>query len=242
MTQITLSKTNCYYLENEYGNLLIDTGYAHDKDLFLKQLGEAGIAIEDIRYLLLTHHHDDHCGLVSFLVEENPDLVVIMHSLCAHLVSKGYNAREYGGRWCSRRMQTLTSAYKKFDKNWTLTFPPYFAGPHDLLLDFSRGSVPFLDYTILSTPGHTPDSISLLSHDGSLFIGDGAANFLQFAGTHYAPPFITDINRFYETWKELLTLPIARIYPAHGKSFSPEKLKKHLGALKESKMPLFAWD
>jgi glyoxylase-like metal-dependent hydrolase (beta-lactamase superfamily II) len=137
-------------------------------------------------------------------------------------------------------MKVLTSVYKKFDKNWSSSFPPYLAGSHDLLLDFSRGSVPFLDYTIIATPGHTPDSISLLDSEGCLFAGDAAANFLQFAGTHYAPPFITDLNRFYATWKELLALPLKRIYPAHGKSFSPDKLKKHMHSLKECKMEDFS--
>ncbi len=62
MKQIKLGMVICYYLQNEGGNILIDTGYVYDKALFLRRLAEEEISIGDITYILLTHHHDDHCG------------------------------------------------------------------------------------------------------------------------------------------------------------------------------------
>ncbi|MDY0289874.1 MAG: MBL fold metallo-hydrolase [Sphaerochaeta sp.] len=232
MKQIKLGMVNCYYLQSDQGNILIDTGYAHDKALFLARLAKSGIAIDDIAYILLTHHHDDHCGLVTSLLEHNPKIQLIMHPLCSSLTAKGCNTSEYGGAWCSRRMKMLMALYKKFNVKRSSTYPPFSGREQDILLDFSHGPVLFHGYTIIPTPGHTPDSISLLDGRGNLFCGDASANFLHFAGTKYAPPIITDLQEFYETWKKLLDLPIQQIYPGHGKSFAPDRLEHNLHALK----------
>jgi len=232
MKQIKLGMVNCYYLQHDEGNILIDTGYVHDKDLFLARLAKEGIAIDDISYILLTHHHDDHCGLVTYLLDHNSEIQLIMHPLCSNLTAKGCNATEYGGTWCSRLMKILMVSYEKFNVKRSSTYPSFSGREHDLLLDFSHGPVLFHGYTIIPTPGHTPDSISLLDDKGNLFCGDGAANFLQFAGTKYAPPIITNLQEFYETWKKLLDLSIQQIYPGHRKSFTTDKLEHNLYALK----------
>jgi glyoxylase-like metal-dependent hydrolase (beta-lactamase superfamily II) len=241
MKQIALGKVNCYFLSNDAGNILVDTGYCQDKELFLSILEKEGIGIADISYVLLTHHHNDHCGLVAYLLEQKPEIQLIMHFLCANLTRRGCNASEYGGKWCSKRMKVLMSWYSKFDKKSSSTYPPFSSRAHDLLLDFSRGPVPFHGFTIIPTPGHTPDSIGLFDDKGNFFCGDAAANFLQFAGTKYAPPLISNLTSFYDTWEKLLEYPIQRIYPGHGKCFSPSRLRRYKNALKEEKLPSFDW-
>ncbi|WP_320130311.1 MBL fold metallo-hydrolase [uncultured Sphaerochaeta sp.] len=239
MNILSLSKTNCYVLRSKEGTLLIDTGYSYDKKRFLSLCKKQGISCSDIDYVFLTHHHDDHCGLVNFLVEQNPRIRVVMHGLCADLVAKGVNATEYGGKWASPTMKVLAGMYGKLDRNWTLSFPAYQVREIDILLDFPTPSISRLGYTIIFTPGHTPDSISLLDDEGNLFVGDAASNYLQFAQTRYAPPFLTDLKQFYLSWETLLTFPVHRIYPAHGKSFAPGALRKNLNALKEEHLPLY---
>ena len=65
---VKLGWTRCYLLECTGGYLLIDTDYARYFRLFEKKLARLRIAIGDIKYLLLTHHHDDHAGFAAELV------------------------------------------------------------------------------------------------------------------------------------------------------------------------------
>ena len=42
------------------GYLQVDTGYARDYPAYRRGLKKASIEISQIKYLFLTHHHDDH--------------------------------------------------------------------------------------------------------------------------------------------------------------------------------------
>jgi hydroxyacylglutathione hydrolase len=86
-----------------------------------------------------------------------------------------------------------------------------------------------LDGRILETPGHTVDSISILMEDGSCFAGDAAANFFQFAGTKYCVIFVCNLEQYYQSWQKIIAAGALRIFPAHGRPFGVEKLKKNLG-------------
>jgi len=65
---VKLGWTKCYLLKCTGGYLLIDTDYQKYYARFEKKLSNLGIATSDIKYLLLTHHHDDHAGFAAELV------------------------------------------------------------------------------------------------------------------------------------------------------------------------------
>lgn len=71
--------TTDYLLESSNGYLLIDTGYPKDYDKFVKKLRKKyDLKISDIAFLLLTHHHDDHAGFASKIID-NSDALLITH-------------------------------------------------------------------------------------------------------------------------------------------------------------------
>ena len=57
---IKLSKTNCYLISINNGYLLVDTGYQEDKTKFFKEISKHQIELHEIKFIFLTHHHDDH--------------------------------------------------------------------------------------------------------------------------------------------------------------------------------------
>jgi len=59
---VKLGWTHCYLLKCTGGYLLIDTDYPKYYARFEKKLANLGVKTSDIKYLLLTHHHDDHAG------------------------------------------------------------------------------------------------------------------------------------------------------------------------------------
>ena len=250
---LRLSGTNCYLLANGGRFVLIDTGYTDDWELFRTQLSRNAIQPAQISHVILTHHHDDHCGLLNNLVGENPNLKVVMSDNAKVLLTKGENDRSRGGGminagvkrlWVFKRLFLSIRLKKRVEKKNNLKFPPYFTRPNDILITEETRLKDIgidVDGVIFRTPGHSDDSISVLLDDGDCFVGDAAANFLQFAGTHYCVIFITDLDEYYGSWRTILSKNASRIFPAHGGSFPAAKLKENLGRnRKEDMIPILA--
>ena len=67
INKIRYGNTNTFLIRGTRANLLIDTDYAGTLQAFYKVIKEQGIKISDINYILATHYHPDHIGLVSEL-------------------------------------------------------------------------------------------------------------------------------------------------------------------------------
>src|SRR2546422_1180536 len=69
------------YLIKEDPITLIDTGPKTKEtvDVLRAGLQNAGISISDIRRIVLTHAHEDHCGLARVLRDEAKDAQVFVH-------------------------------------------------------------------------------------------------------------------------------------------------------------------
>ena len=238
---LPLSVTNCYLFRNGEKWVLVDTGYAQDWDLFNRRLAEVGLRVAQISHLILTHHHDDHVGFIHKLVAENATIVVTMCESTRDLLLVGRNDASHGGGLINRRIATLIGLKqfyvalktgKRRQKKDNLCFEAYAARPTDIVF---RGEPQLRDLgidaagRILSTPGHTVDSISILFDDGDCLVGDAAANMLSFAGTRNCVIFVMDLDQYYASWRKLLATGSKRILPAHGRPFSVERLSRNLG-------------
>lgn len=235
---IKLSATVCYLIPAMDKYLLIDTGYEKDRKLFKQTLSRLGISIKDIDYVLLTHHHDDHAGLLKDIKEQNPYCRIIIHAKAIDLLEKGKNDIT-NGKYINRRVAMILKIVKKLNKEWDFTFPPYTLSDNDIIIneEISLREVGInIPGKIIYTPGHTDDSISLLLDDGSCFVGDAAANMMQSMGTRYCVIFIADLEQYYRSWEKLINENVRTIYPGHGKTFCIEKLKSNLYKNKEKWM------
>ena len=240
MRELKLSVTNCYLIETGNKYLLIDTGYNEDWGLFQKRLKEAGVSISDISYILLTHHHDDHCGLLNHILEENQGIRVIMSYRAKGYLLAGKNDQSQGGRFVNKRVKLFISFIRLFDKRWKdHTFPAYQTRDIDILL---KGDTCFndigirLDGKIIEAPGHSMDSISIIFADGDCIAGDAAANFPKFLGAKYCVIIIEDLGSYYRSWRKLISEGARKIYPAHGEPFPVEKLEENLDKNREKDM------
>lgn len=223
---IRLSQTKCYLLKARDGYLLIDCGNAGDKGSLLKGIGKRRIALTDIHYLFLTHHHADHCGLLAFLLAGNPRLQVIMSRTCAGYLETGRHVQHPNEHYANPALRGVLQAFFKLNGSVADSFTPYACGPHDMLIDSDNSTLlPALGINgqILLTPGHTQDSISIVS-DTLAFVGDAARNTLNFTGTPYEPMLLYDFKICHDSWHKLLAAGAGTILPAHGKPFPAEIL------------------
>ncbi len=241
MIPLKLSVTTCYLIPAGGKYVLVDTGYEEDWELFRARLKEASVDLSQISHILLTHHHDDHCGLLDPILKENPSIRVVVSKSTAQLLRKGENDLTHGGgllnsrvAFLIRRKQFYVSVIlrKKVDKAKNLKFRPYEVRGCDVVFEgepeLRELGIP-LEGRVLETPGHTVDSVSLLFPDGDCLVGDAAAHMLGFAGTKYCVIFICDMDTYYRSWKKLLDAGAKRIFPAHGKPYSAGKLRENLG-------------
>lgn len=152
ITKIRYGNTNTFLIRGTNANLLIDTDYAGTLPAFYKAIKELGIKVSDINYVLATHYHPDHIGLVSELMEQGVKLI-IMESQTVHVhYSDSIFARE------------PHLNYKPIDESKALI----------LSFDDARSFLASLgiDGNIGSTESHSEDSIYVSLSDGSFILGD----------------------------------------------------------------------
>ncbi|MDR2157215.1 MAG: MBL fold metallo-hydrolase [Clostridiales Family XIII bacterium] len=234
--RFTLDCTQCYLLKAEDGYLLIDTGLRWTEKYFDRRLQKTGIDVDDIKTLFLTHCHDDHCGLLQYVVGRNPKIRVILHEIAAERLRSGHNyfvpesgIPSKGGVLLSRTLRVVS----KQDG----AFPPYDIREKDIVIrgdddEILRGLG--VDGTIIRTPGHTADSISILLDDGSCFAGDAAMSswYALLAGCKYLTISIANLEEFYASWGKILANGAKTIYPSHGSPFRADILRKYGGRIK----------
>jgi hydroxyacylglutathione hydrolase len=247
---LKLTATTCYLIKTGGGYILIDTGYEVDWQLFCRRLQEAGVGFSQISHIILTHHHDDHCALLNSIIKENDEIRVVMETTAKDLLSRGENDNTHAYHFINKRIKILWSfqvkryllmlATRKYiAKKANLKFLPYRVRQNDILImeDIGLKEIGIdLSGKIIKTPGHTIDSISILFDDGSCFVGDAAANLLQFFGTRYCVIGISNLEEYYRSWQKIMAGGAKRIFPAHGKAFPVEKLRTNIGKNKKQNM------
>ena len=174
-----------YLLDTTDGPALLDCGPTTCIDALEAGLAARGLALADVRHLLLTHIHLDHAGAAGVLVRKHPSLQVHVSPVGApHLVEPERLERS------ARRLYGDT-----FDSLWGELAPVPAENVHSL-----DGAVVGLDS--FPTPGHASHHVCYLDPDGTLYAGD-ACGVRVLPGRSVLPPTPppdTDV----ETWETTL--------------------------------------
>lgn len=152
ITRIKYGNTNTFLIRGTKGSLLVDTDYAGTLPAFYKAIKELGIKVSDISYVLATHYHPDHIGLVSELADQGVKLVVMESQTDFIHYSDPIFAREPHLNY--RPIDERNALILKFDE------APSF-------LD-SLG----INGNIGRTLSHSEDSIYVSLSDGTFILGD----------------------------------------------------------------------
>jgi glyoxylase-like metal-dependent hydrolase (beta-lactamase superfamily II) len=153
VTKLKYGNTNTYFIRGAKGSILLDTDYAGTLQMFYKEIKKNGISLKDITYILATHYHPDHMGLVGELVSMGVKFLVI-----------------------DTQVPNLHFSDDIFSRDKTLRMSP--SVPEDkaevIACKDSRAFLAALgiDGEIVSTPSHSGDSITLVLDSGDCFVGD----------------------------------------------------------------------
>jgi len=222
---IRLGFTNVFLTECNGGYLLVDTSYTDQYDHFKTELRSRGIDLHQIKYVLLTHHHDDHAGFVKPLIQETRARLIVHENALPNL-EKGVHYMDVRYlNTCTRVTLTLFSLIREH------TYPGYTLKEDDVVIqrDESRLLKEIgVDGEILYTPGHTDDSITVLMSNGDAFVGDAAMNFLGFCRIRYRPIVNESLDDVYRSWEHIIERGARTVYPSHGTPFDADKLSQLL--------------
>lgn len=221
-----LRDVNMYILRGKHGWTLVDTGMgtSEAREAFAQGLTEAGLHIENLEAIVLTHHHPDHVGLSGELYEQS-NVPVYMHTIDAaslqilwadtmgerfHYVSR-FLARH--GLAPTRLWYTHTER-AELQKMIRVPPPEAIIPVEDNALLHLSGE----DYRIIWTPGHSDGHICLFrERDGVLLAAD-----------HVLPRITPNIGLYSEhdrpdplgdylaSLQKVSTLPANVVLPGHG--------------------------
>ena len=216
---------NTYVYPCADGFVMIDTGYSHSLRSVTKKLHKNNIRLSQIKYIFLTHAHDDHAGFLNSLLGMNKDLKVIVSSKAMPTLKKGQNSFDGG---CSTSLAWVFCKLMGLFGKAEHRFPPIQPEFEDSFIEITQENKAELETIlggkILFTPGHTADSISLKTGN-AIFCGDAAMN--GFPSKKRLIIWIEDTMAFEQSWDILIEEDADTIYPAHGKPFPKEDLIKH---------------
>jgi glyoxylase-like metal-dependent hydrolase (beta-lactamase superfamily II) len=156
-TPSTITIVNVGYLSTNYwvinagrSRLLVDLGYPGTMGTMQARLKQMDIPLKEIKYALATHYHIDHAGLAQELKIAGVSLLVMETQLAAIPLMKRFTKPQ--------------DHYVEISLDGNVSIS--FTESRPLLAQIG------IPGEILSTPGHTDDSVSLLLDDGSVFTGD----------------------------------------------------------------------
>jgi glyoxylase-like metal-dependent hydrolase (beta-lactamase superfamily II) len=220
--RLNLGITKSYLLKCPDGYLLIDTGYKHKFRKFIREIHRIGVKTVDIKYILLTHHHDDHAGFIAEM-RTYTNAQLIIHEESAAGLRKGES--ENTMHPVNNRIKKLFPIFRLIHPDFK--FPQVFLKENDILIAGDDNELLRkigIHGQIMMTPGHSNDSMSVIMDDGCVFVGDLAMNFLKLTGIRYRPIFCETIEQVFDNWKKVVDSGVKTIYPAHGKPFPAVKL------------------
>lgn len=176
------------YLVGDGEPSLVDCGPASCASALVAGLADLGLALTDVRRLILTHIHLDHAGAAGTLVRRHPGLEVHVSEIgLPHLADPTRLERS------ARRLYG-----DDFDRLWGELSPVPIENLHPL-------GDRVADLETFPTPGHAWHHASFIGSDGACYVGDatgvriGSSSFLSPA----SPPPEIDLEAWVATLDEL---------------------------------------
>ncbi len=187
VTRLRYGNTNTFFVHNGSDGILIDTDWAGTLPAFFKAIKDEKIQLNNIKYVMATHYHPDHMGLISELMSHGVKLIIFdVQSEYIHYSDEIFSRERSIG-------------YQPIDEAEAMI----------LSCDSSRSFLLEcgINGEVIHTAGHSNDSISLLLDEGIAIVGDlDPIDVIEAYG---------DNNDLKESWAHILKHHPKIVYYAH---------------------------
>jgi len=217
---ITLGLDICYIIQGE-GIIMIDGGTPKQAKRFMEALERLSVKPGDIHLIVLTHGHWDHIGSAKEIKE------ITGAPIALHRQEKD---------WLEKSLKPLppgvTTWGHIFVKIMAMFMPLVHIPATDVNIVLGDEELSLIEYgipgKIIYTPGHSMGSVSVLLETGDAFVGDLAMSRFPLRLSPGLPILAEDMRKVRESWKLLLDKGAKTVYPAHGKPFSVDIIRRAL--------------
>lgn len=197
---LSLLMSNAYLIEASNGLLLVDCGIRGEHAAVIRGMKRLGR--DDLKLILITHAHPDHCGSVAAL-KRLSGAPVALHRQDAESLALGKTCLRGPNRL---RVFLATMAL--------LLIAPVPVQADILLEDGDRLDQFGLPGEILHTPGHTPGSCCLILDGKTAVVGDLISSERK---VHIQHAFIDNRQQLRSSYLKLRSLGLETVYPGHGR-------------------------
>lgn len=151
MIRLKYGNTNTYLIPARAGYMLVDTDYAGTLPALYRALKQNGVMVRDIGWVMATHYHPDHMGLIPDLMAQGVKLLLIDAQLgSVHFADRIFARDGLPFRPIDEARATVIRC----------------ADSRAFLCELGIAG------EIVSTPSHSADSVSLILDSGDCFVGD----------------------------------------------------------------------
>ena len=214
--QLPLSKSNAFLLKGDK-SILIDSGSPGDLPALERKLQKAGVRLAEIELLVLTHAHFDHAGNAA-AIRRYSGCKVIAHESEQAFLEHGENAVILPYNLIGKLMNPFVHI-------------PFAPTQVDMLVKDSFDlNIYGVEAQIVSTPGHTRGSISVITAGGEAIVGDliGGGLLLGLLWPH-RPRYhywIASMDEVRASLNGLFGREIVKIYVGHGGPLNASQARK----------------
>jgi len=216
IARVLSGRSNVYLIQKNNTTVLIDTGKKSALKKLVRNLSLLGIKISDISALVLTHTHFDHCQSAC-AIRTLSNCRIAVSGATADSVRNGYTGLPQGTMLITR---LLAKAGNRLGKRFFgyQAFTPDLSVNEDADIEFKS-----LKLRVITTPGHSSDSISIIVDNEIAIVGD--VMFGVFRNSIF-PPYADNVNEMVGSWQKLLQNECRLFLPGHGMEISRNLLIK----------------
>lgn len=240
-----------YLIEEDDGLAVVDVGsIGAAKEIENYCLNILARPLQNIRLIAITHFHIDHIGGIGTLLQKcSPETKVLFHPFVEEYLDGKRNLSRMQN-WFTGLLPTMLGSLAGIGKLSDISFENAAGIPLTICEDYrylpyedrisyidsgllSRYAPGFDCWGIITTPGHTEDSVSFFNQTtrelicGDLILG-------RKDGTGYLNPFYGDKKTIIRSYRAVNDIKPQTIYPGHG-----EIIRDKVSAvLKVKKLPV----